>query len=232
VRDFWVFLVILCKDWMAFVTGLGALALSILAALRTWFGIPGDIPPWIFWASAVTCFFICAYRVWHKELQAHRTTRARLSAVLEICEGTKPSGDHHRIRVRNVSSRTVRFSAKLVSISQHVDYPIPAFLQLDGTQPPHRENEIEGGGLAYVNVLVCPSDGRLALLIASFPVEAPVPIGMQECKMRIRVFPLSPQDGKGDDRCFRLKPQGDGRVMLIDMGRPLDVEPEHSVWEF
>ncbi len=186
------------KDWVALMSGLASLVLSVYGAAAD---PPGGLPSWTFWVTAAVCFFICCFRMWQK---AHR----KLKPKLEVCEDTQGSNHHRRVRVRNLSDMTVRFGAELVSIDPkpEPEYPIPARLQVTGTQPPHREGEISGRGEAFVDVFLVLDDGNLGLLVANHPVVAPVQVPKESYDIRICVFPLPPFEGEPAFRSFRITP--------------------------
>jgi hypothetical protein len=67
------FLIALTTDWVALMSGIASVILAIIGVAKKW----ERVPPWVFWWTAIICFFVSSIRVWTTE---HRT---RLAAELK-----------------------------------------------------------------------------------------------------------------------------------------------------
>jgi hypothetical protein len=67
-QEFWRFLRAFAGDWIALVSGVASVVLSILAASST-----TNLPNWTFWVAAATSFLVASFRVWTKENRALNT---------------------------------------------------------------------------------------------------------------------------------------------------------------
>src|SRR6266852_6758605 len=71
--EFKHFLIALTTDWVALMSGIASVILAIIGVAKKW----ERVPPWVFWWTAIICFFFSSIRVWTTE------HRARLAAELK-----------------------------------------------------------------------------------------------------------------------------------------------------
>lgn len=70
----------LVGDWVALMSGIASVVLTIVGIAKKW----KQVPRWTFWAAAVVCFFFASARVWTTE------HRARLQAEKHLEQMTIP----------------------------------------------------------------------------------------------------------------------------------------------
>jgi hypothetical protein len=172
--------------------------------------------------TVVVGLVIAGYQLHSETEKENKKLEEQLKPRLEICSGTWKFGDRWRIRVRNLSKGPVQFSIRLEHTEPHIEYQVPALLQITGTPPPHRESIIPGDGEALVDVLIesffeTPSIG---LLSAEHPSLA-VPIPRVNYNILICAFPVSLGGGTARHK-FRITLQGQGTLTLSDAGEPMN----------
>jgi hypothetical protein len=212
MHDLRAFMKVIWGDWVALMSGIGSVLLSILGAI--WVG-PNGLPSWTFWVAAVICFLICSFRVWQNERRAREVAEARLRAKLRISGVAlfQPSDDHRRVLVRNLTGKSVRFRAKLLETRPKIQYILPVHLRPTHGQE-YEEMSVEANGVQPVDVFVdCGAPKPLFLLLMGNP-----PYGYQLCRKErlelcIGVYPTS-EEGEGDQHWFYIVPQPDGSVIF------------------
>ena len=78
--DLGSFLAAIMADWVALMSGIASVLLTIIGIAKKW----ERIPSWAFWLAATVCFFIASGRVWTTE------HRALLQADTKLDQLTKP----------------------------------------------------------------------------------------------------------------------------------------------
>jgi hypothetical protein len=208
---------------------------------------------YIVFAALLALTFLISLLVAGKHLHSEeerkrKEAERRLEPDLEICADVPTStGKHQRIKVRNRSSVTIRFSVKLTSLVPglpHYD-KIPNFLQIDDSDHPHhKESLVEGGGCALVNVLACVGRNQqgplYALQIASPGIIPPMPvmgggfvvstagdiaIPNDHYRIRVQTFPVDSGGVVSEPRDFYITPQPGGTLLLHDAGKPFTKPP-------
>jgi hypothetical protein len=207
---------VVLKQWVYYMTG-GILA-ATMAVLGA-FGVP--IPSWIAWVFVVGGVIWAIYQAGLHSHNERRKLAEQLRAKLEICPGTERAGDRWRIRVRNLSAQTVRFSARIESLNPPPTHHIPAHLQITGSSPPHREAEIPGGGVSHVDVVLESWSWGFGILAAGHPPE-PFVVPKSRHELVICAYTISPNGGSPARRRFSIIPQSGQRpdppVILSDGG--------------
>src|SRR5262249_40499724 len=139
----------------------------------------------------------------------------------------------------NRSRVAVKISVRLEHISPPNLYQVPAYLQLTGSAPPHRETIIPGDGEALVDLIEEPEipiaraggiiipgspyyglnvSTVLGLLSAEDPPSA-VPIPRRNYDLLIRAF-VTPDGGNAALRRFSILIQPDNTIITTDAGTP------------
>lgn len=221
IKPFWRELLD-CYFWVLLGSGLAG-GLQEVASI---FGaqIPSGLALVIFIGGFILALYAAAKVQYDKSVRLAK----RLHPKLEICSGTQKIGGRIRIRVRNLSGSTVRFSVKLEQIDPCVIYQIPCYLQITGTPDPHRESEIRGYGEVLVDVLeegiitaMPDQDWRSIIwfLSAEYPSSA-IPIPRRRYDLLVCAFTLS-GDGIPAFRRFSVIIESDGTATLTDAGVPV-----------
>ena len=83
--DIWEFILALVTDWVALMSGIASVILSILGLTRKW----QQVPNWVWWSAAAICFLFANARIWTTE------HRARIDAEnkLTVKENEHPKPD-------------------------------------------------------------------------------------------------------------------------------------------
>jgi hypothetical protein len=196
----------------------------IAVALFFWTLFGGPVPYWlaglIATATVILAFFFAGR---NEHLERLRLAKL-LKPKLRISSGSVPGEDRWRVRVHNLSGRTVRFSAKLVSITPGARrLPIPSYLQITGTPDPHRVGEVSANGDALVDV--CMNIGQTIDFLSAESPATIVEVAKTEYEIRICAYPISPDDGGACLRSFFIKPERDGSLMLFDAGKADPPDP-------
>jgi hypothetical protein len=197
-----------------------------------------DVMYVVFAGLLVLTFFIglliAGYHLHSKEEKAKNHLEEKLRPALQVCGAIpRSAGSHLRIGVHNRSAMTVRFSVKITSIEPPLPRydKIPNFLQIDDSDPPHREAHLEGGGYALVNVLAWIGDDQdkahrlYGLLVASplvmdNPSAGAISLPRDHYRIRVQAFPVSPEGPASVPRDFYIIPQANGMLLLSDAGVP------------
>jgi hypothetical protein len=208
----------------------GVVTSGKIAAVLVLFGLLGPLgykvglesPYVIATLVALGAWIGCAlYLAGREHYQGRLRLAEKLKPQLSIRRVAKKVGDRWRIVVQNVSERTVRFSARLESIDPMIEnYQVPAFLQVTGTPPPHRQADIPGKGEALIDLCTERFDAQLQRMVF---VSAEHPAGdilvpRTRYTVLVSAFPVPPDVGNPTERRFYLIPQPDGSMILSDAG--------------
>src|SRR5438067_2359980 len=66
----------IARDWIARMSGGASVLLAIIGAI-------GTVPSWAFWAAAVVCLIVAAYRVWLRECKEREKAEQENSRLLQ-----------------------------------------------------------------------------------------------------------------------------------------------------
>jgi hypothetical protein len=135
-----------------------------------------------------------------------------------------------RIKVHNLTGRTIRFKAKLHTTKPPLDYPLPVHLQPTHCQLTDNVGEVAPNGEESVDIFIDegpPHDIRIKLM-GNPPCEFPISRA-KRTELQVLVYPVS-EAGEGVYRWFYIVPQPDRSVIFTPDGQTtVSVQPEHDL---
>ncbi len=199
------------NDWIALVNGPASLvlmAIGVVFAAMGW-----NLSVWCVLAAAIACLVITSYSIWAKEHEARESAEQKLKPLLEIAGVGPTDGQIYRIRIRNLSSGSIRFVVKLVDIRPNDGFVLPEnFQPIIGEE--QKEVEVHGDGERPVDIFA--SMGYCLKLINAEPWDGRLRRG-ERYELRICVHPVG--DGAIPAlRWFYIVPQADGSVVFTADG--------------
>jgi len=208
----------IASDTTALMSGGLSVLVWLLAAFAT------DLVPvrWGLWIAGVVGVIVASFRVWKRESDARQQLAEQLTPRLEICSVPERIGDHARVRVRNLSRTTIRFAARLDSVTPNIGYALPVPLR-HTHQPPQPEAEIPSRGSACVDVFADRGVEGVRLLVMGDPPEVGILLPSQgRHEICITAYPTTPAGGIAASRRFYIihPPQPGGPIVFSDAGAP------------
>jgi hypothetical protein len=175
---------------------------------------------WGFWIAGTVGVVIAGFRVWMREDDGREQLAEQLRPHLEIETVPEVIDGHGRVRVRNRTRRTIRFAARLVSVTPNIGYPLPVYLR-HTHHPPQHEAEIQADGTALVDVFVDMGLDWLGLLVMGNPPDPPHQVARnQKYEICVAAFPTTPHEGPAAYRRFYIRGEMGGPLMFSDAGVP------------
>ena len=174
---------------------------------------------WLLIGTFVFGLLLAGWSMYSEQEKKKLSLEERLRPSLEICSGTRHEEGRFRIRVKNLSDVTVRYSARLEKINPAIKYRTPAHLEITGVPYPRREGDIPAKKEGLVDVFVEESlfhQTPFGLLSAEDPPAA-IPIPQTNYEIVICVYSTIPQ-GAEVSRRFYLVNQSGGTLALTDGG--------------
>jgi hypothetical protein len=167
-----------------------------------------------------------AYRLYRVEYNRRVAAEERMRPVLEITGIGPMTGNHYRIRVRNLSRGRIRFRTRLEEIRPDVGYAPPVPLRpTHGQSHGEAEAEVPGDAIQNVDVFVDPGPSHpLELLVMGNPALPHEIPRDRRYELRICVYPAV--DGAVSVcRWFYIVPQPNGGVIFTADGSGEAVSP-------
>jgi hypothetical protein len=212
------------RQWLVILLGSGFAAGLFI---WTWFG--GPTPMWLALAVFLTSIFLAVYLAGRGEHQRRLALERRMRPALEISGVAHhaPTDDHRRVRVRNVSARTMRFSVRLDATEPaDIGHHVPADLRVSG-QTTRGPFEIPAGAEQLVDVFIDrgPREPlRLVLMGATDAAHEHQIPRERRYELKILAYPAFSQEevSAAVARWFYIVPQSDGGVIFTADGvRPV-----------
>jgi hypothetical protein len=215
LRGIYLYLTMIFADWKGWMAGGLSVGLAVVAAT---FEPSAVVARSLFWTAAVVALLAVTFRAWWREHLEHAKALHRLERRLELCSGTSRVLNRYRLRVCNLSEATVRYGALLEQITPSIDWPLPARLEITGSQPPRLEGEIAGGGEGLVELLMySPHQPTMRFAVGEDYPHCPV----MDYSLLVCVFPTGPDGGLPARRRFRVKLDRNGDAIVTDEGEPV-----------
>jgi hypothetical protein len=211
-----LYCVALLTDLLALLSGIFSVVVWIIAAVRV------DLhAQWSLWVLGAVGMMVAGFRVWKREYDARQQIADQITPRLTISSVTEREGDHLRVRVNNLSTTTVRFAARLVSITPTIGCLLPVALR-PTHNPAEAEADIPGNGSMWVDVLAVLGEGEIRLLVMGFPPETNIPLPNRDrYEICITAFPVLPRGAPASRRFHIIFPTSPtGRLVVSDAGVP------------
>lgn len=203
----------------------------LVAILVIWDYVNSSVPSWAKGFAIIGAVIVASYYAWREEFERAEKAENRLIPRLEICSGTMFKEERHRIIVRNLSAKTIRFGALLESVSPPIKQGLPINLQI--THKGATDAEIPAYGHSLVDIFLdIPDDidyggdniDHAGIYFCTFGEPRGTTFAKrQRYLIKIRVYPTESEGGIGCVREFHIIPRLGEQSILSDAGAPYEV---------